>query len=88
MDVAVGGSAKSAGSGADGASGSGSGLSGASVNEMGMDRLFSVDAASLEKLRADKPWVNDAKYFKRVVVSGCAVMKMLCACSFGRRKGN
>ena len=51
------------------------------------DGLLSCRPNKLEKVRAAKPWVSDAKYFKTVVVSGCAVMKMLSHAVSGVDKG-
>lgn len=39
--------------------------------------LISFDAAKLDKLKADKPWMRDPKHFKKVVINAAAAMKMV-----------
>ena len=51
-----------------------------------MDNLYDFDEAALEAVRKAKPWTNDPKHFRKVIVSASATMKMLThACSGARR---
>jgi hypothetical protein len=39
--------------------------------------FYSFNAAKLEQLRKNKPWMKDPKYFKKVIVSAGASIKMV-----------
>jgi len=41
-------------------------------------RWYTFDEEKLAEVRRQCPWKNDPKFFKRVVVSPSAVMKMVC----------
>lgn len=45
-------------------------------------RWYTFDEEKLAEVRKQCPWKNDPKFFKRVVLSPSAVMKMVCFCVF------
>uniref|UniRef100_A0A7S2WTE4 COP9 signalosome complex subunit 5 n=1 Tax=Rhizochromulina marina TaxID=1034831 RepID=A0A7S2WTE4_9STRA len=51
------------------------------------DSWYSVDEAKLASTRESKPWMGDAKYFKKVKVGPSAAMKMLMHTYSGVEKG-
>lgn len=55
------------------------------------DSWYAVDEVKLERIRRDKEWMTDPNYFKRVLVSPVASVKMLAhahqGCEEGTRSG-
>eukprot|EP01029_Cantina_marsupialis_P027896 TRINITY_DN774144_c0_g1_i1.p1 TRINITY_DN774144_c0_g1~~TRINITY_DN774144_c0_g1_i1.p1 ORF type:complete len:350 (-),score=102.66 TRINITY_DN774144_c0_g1_i1:197-1246(-) len=51
------------------------------------DDLFDFDEKKLEKIRKDKPWMQDSRYFKKVKVSASATMKMVMHAITGCEQG-
>jgi hypothetical protein len=41
------------------------------------DARYSFDPEKLQKIRNDKPWTSEAKYFEKVALSPSAIMKMV-----------
>lgn len=52
-----------------------------------MDHYYSFPADKVQEIRNAKPWISDAKYFKRVKVSPSACIKMLTHGQSGVDKG-
>lgn len=57
------------------------------INYIGSDNLYAYDDKTLEQLRKQKGWMNDPKYFNRVVISPSAVVKMMAHGQSGVEKG-
>mmetsp|Transcript_2344 Transcript_2344/g.3165 ORF Transcript_2344/g.3165 Transcript_2344/m.3165 type:complete len:348 (+) Transcript_2344:27-1070(+) len=53
----------------------------------GRDDIFAYDSKAVEKMRTDKPWTNNVKYFNTCNISTLAAMKMLKHSLEGVRKG-
>lgn len=51
------------------------------------EALYNVDDIALEKLRNEKAWISDPKYFKRVKISPSAIIKMMVHGQSGVEKG-
>ena len=51
------------------------------------DKLYSFDAAALEQLQKNKPWMADPKFFKTVMISPSCAAKMLMHAQSGVEKG-
>lgn len=51
------------------------------------DQNYCLDLKKLKSIREQKLWKNEPKYFKRVKISPCAVMKMLLHANQGVEKG-
>lgn len=51
------------------------------------DSRYTFDSDALAKLKQDKPWMNDPKYFQKVAMSPSSVMKILAHCNAGVEKG-
>lgn len=51
------------------------------------DALYAADESKLSALRASKPWMNDAKFLKKVKIGPSAAMKMLQHTYSGVDKG-
>jgi len=41
------------------------------------DAIYSYDEAAMEKLREEEPWKKDVHYFKKMKISGIALLKMV-----------
>lgn len=52
-----------------------------------MDRLYSFDEKKLDDIRASKLWTIDPRYFKRVMISPSAAVKMVSHGQTGVEKG-
>ncbi|GMH54488.1 hypothetical protein TrRE_jg10907, partial [Triparma retinervis] len=52
-----------------------------------MDDLYKIDPEGLKKLRKDKPWCNNVKYFKSVSFTPGATIKIMAHCQSGVTKG-
>jgi len=48
---------------------------------------YTFDAAKLQQLREDKPWMNDPLHFKKVMISPTSITKMLSHIQSGVQKG-
>ena len=53
-----------------------------------MAELYSIDEEKLERVRRQKLWMNDPKYFKRVKISPSATIKMIMHGQQGVDRGN
>jgi len=51
------------------------------------DKFYAIDETKLEEVRINKLWMQDPKYFKKVMVSPSATMKMLMHANSGVEKG-
>lgn len=51
------------------------------------DARYACNDEELNKLRKSAPWQNDAVWFKSVVISPTAIMKMMTHCNSGVEKG-
>lgn len=50
-------------------------------------QLYSFDESKMEQIRTQKPWMTDPKYFKRVLLSPSATIKMMYHGQSGVDKG-
>jgi COP9 signalosome complex subunit 5 len=53
----------------------------------GSDAMYAYDDAKVDQVRSQKMWLNDPKYFKRVMLSPSAVIKMMAHGQSGVDKG-
>jgi COP9 signalosome complex subunit 5 len=51
------------------------------------DAKYGFDADALQNLRTSVPWMQDAKFFKKVALSPSAIMKIMMHCQSGVEKG-
>ncbi|CAM9638719.1 unnamed protein product, partial [Heterosigma akashiwo] len=51
------------------------------------DIFYAFDEAKLEEVRSNKLWMQDPKYFKKVMISPSATMKMMMHANSGVEKG-
>lgn len=54
---------------------------------LNMEKLYQYDEEKLKTIKANKPWMTDAKYFKKVKVSPSAAIKMMMHSQHGVDKG-
>jgi len=49
------------------------------VSDVDPDAIYAYDKTAQTKLRQEKPWATDPKYFKHVKISALALLKMVCS---------
>ena len=66
---------------ADGGGKAGSSESDTSIRTKKDASFYKFSPQKLEQLRSNKPWMKDPKFFKKVIVSAGASIKMVSSCS-------